>query len=66
MRQKKVKETTREESTPMLVLRALQIGLHLSDLEQITLGDLVDILIERENDEFEYPIKASQEDFRSF
>lgn len=50
----------------MLVLRALQIGLHLSDLEQITLGDLVDILIERENDEFEYPIKASQEDFRSF
>ena len=50
----------------MLILRALQIGLKLSDLEQITLGDLVDILIENENDGYEYPIKASQDDFRSF
>ena len=50
----------------MLILRALQIGLKLSDLEQITLGDLVDILIENENDSYEYPIKATQEDFRSF
>lgn len=50
----------------MIVLRALQIGLRLSDLEQITLGELIDILIENENDSYEYPTKATQDDFRSF
>ena len=50
----------------MLILRALQIGLKLSDLDNITMGELVDILIERENDEYEYPIKPTQDDFRSF
>lgn len=50
----------------MLILRALQIGLRLSDLDNITLGELVDILIENENDSYEYPIKATQDDFRSF
>ena len=50
----------------MILLRALQVGLKLSDLEQITLGELIDILIENDNDSYEYPIKATQDDFRSF
>ena len=50
----------------MLMLRAVQLGLRLSDLEEITIGDLVDMLIESANDGYEYPIKATQEDFRSF
>lgn len=50
----------------MLILRAIQIGLSLSDLEQITIGDLVDMLIELGNDSYEYPALATQEDFRSF
>lgn len=48
------------------MLRALQLGLSLSDLDQITVGDLIDMLIEYGNDDYEYPVKASQEDFRSF
>ena len=48
------------------MLRAVQIGLRLNDLEQITMGELVDMLIENENDGYEYPIKATQDDFRSF
>ena len=48
------------------MLRALQMGLKLTDLEQITLGELVDILIEHANDEYDYPIKATQDDYRSF
>jgi len=48
------------------MLRAIQIGLRLSDLDQITLGELLDILIENENDSYEYPIKATADDFRSF
>ena len=58
--------TTREESTALIILRALQAGFKLSDLEQITLGELIDILIEIDNDNYEYPIKATQDDFRSF
>ena len=50
----------------MLMLRAVQIGLRLSELEDITLGELIDMLIENGNDSYEYPIKATQEDFRSF
>ena len=50
----------------MIMLRALQLGLRLSDLEEITLGDLIDMIIENDNDNYEYPIKATQDDFRSF
>ncbi len=50
----------------MLVLRALQLGLRISDLEEITIGDLVDMLVEADNDNYEYPVKATQDDFRSF
>ena len=50
----------------MLMLRAVQLGLRLCDLEELTVGDLVDMLIENENDNYEYPIKATQDDFRSF
>lgn len=48
------------------MLRAIQLGLKISDLEQITIGELVDMLIENDNDSYEYPIKATQDDFRSF
>jgi len=50
----------------MLMLRALQVGLRLHDLEEITIGELIDILIEMDNDSYDYPTKATQEDFRSF
>jgi len=50
----------------MIVLRALQMGLKLSDLDELTLGELIDILIEHDNDSYEYPVKATQDDFRSF
>ena len=50
----------------MIVLRALQMGLKLSDLDEMTLGELIDILIEHDNDSYEYPVKATQDDFRSF
>ena len=50
----------------MILLRAIQIGLRLSDLETITMGDLIDMLIEYDNDSYDYPVKATQDDFRSF
>lgn len=50
----------------MMMLRAIQLGLRLCDLEEITIGELVDMLIENDNDSYEYPIAATQDDFRSF
>jgi hypothetical protein len=48
------------------MLRAIQLGFRLSDLDQITIGELLDVLIENENDSYEYPIMATDDDFRSF
>ena len=38
------------------MLRALQVGLKLSDLDYLEVGEVVDILIEQGNDDFNYPI----------
>ena len=48
------------------MLRALQIGLTLQDLDEITIGDLMDILVESMNDEYNYPLKATKADFERF
>lgn len=50
----------------MLMLRALELGLKISELEEITVGELFDMLIEHGNDQCEYPIKATKEDFARF
>ena len=49
-----------------MILRALQIGLTLDDLESVTIGDLYDILTESSNDDYDYPIKATKSDFERF
>ena len=40
----------------MFVLRALQVGLKLSDLDFLETGEVIDILIERGNDDFDYAL----------
>lgn len=46
----------------MLLLRAVQLGVPLSDLELLTIGMLNDMYVEAENDTLEWPEKATQED----
>lgn len=48
------------------MLRCKQLGLSFLELEEITVGDVFDMLIEQENDQFDYPIKATQKDFDAF
>jgi len=48
------------------LLRALQNGLSLEDLDYIEYGTLMDILIESANDSCEYATLADQDDFDSF
>lgn len=38
----------------------------VDDLEHFNEGEIVDMMIERGNDDFDYPNVATQEDFDSF
>ena len=53
-------------STALILLRAFEIGIHLADLEEMTLGMLYDILSERANDSYEWEYEATEEDIMNF
>ena len=50
----------------MYLLRALEVGLKLSDLDEISVGMVVDMATEKGNDHEKYDYVASQEDFDRF
>lgn len=55
------------KTTPALyLLRALQIGLTIGELKEISIGMYQDLLIERGNDDYDYPVLANQEDIDAF
>lgn len=53
-------------TTPLLMLRALEIGLSVRDLDLVTIGLLLDIWTEKANDQVKYRRIATQEDFDRF
>lgn len=54
-------------TTALLILRAVQVGISVSDMELLTIGMLNDIYAEAINDhEGEYAQLASQEDMDNF
>lgn len=53
-------------NTALFTLRCLQVGLKISDLDDMNYGDVMDIIIESSNDNCKYKELASQEDFDSF
>lgn len=48
------------------MLRCKELGLTLDELEMIDFGLVQDMFTEKDNDNFNYPYKASQEDFDRF
>lgn len=50
----------------MFLLRAIQIGLSIDDLEQLDIGMVFDLMIESENDTVKYPYTAEQSDIDRF
>lgn len=64
--QKKSRLTTREINTPLLLLRAAQMGVSIRDLDLLTIGMVNDMAVESANDDFQYPIKATQDDINKF
>ncbi len=53
-------------TTALYMLRCIQVGIRLSDLDTLEYGMIMDILTETSNDEFKYKEVASQEDFDRF
>lgn len=50
----------------LFLLRAVQAGLSMADLDSIEYGTVVDIMVEADNDTFNYSEIAEQEDFDRF
>ena len=50
-------------TTPLFLLRCLQIGLSLDELDLLTIGMVTEIFIESNNDGYSYPTLAIQDDF---
>ena len=53
-------------TTPLFLLRCVQLGLSMSDLDFLTIGLVNDMFTERENDEYKHHMLADQSDFDKF
>lgn len=53
-------------NTPLFLLRAFQMGLHMADLEELEEGMVMDMIIESANDHAEYTKKPTQATFDRF
>ena len=62
-RKKLTSPTTREITTPLIMLRGLSLGLTFYDMCELEVGEIIDMLIEQANDSYDYPKKGTQEDF---
>ena len=50
----------------MFLLRCCQVGISIRDLGLLTVGMVMDMFTEQQNDSYEYPRMATQEDFDRF
>ncbi len=46
----------------MFLLRAVQCGISISDMDYLSIGMINDMFIEMKNDEYDYPLIATQAD----
>lgn len=53
-------------TTALFLLRAAQLGISVADMDLLTVGMVQDMYIESANDEAEWPLVATQEDFDRF
>jgi len=56
----------REMTTLLFLLRSVQLGLPMQDLEILSIGLINDMYAESRNDDCEYTILATQEDMNHF
>ena len=65
-RVKKLRATDREMTTPLLLLRAVQLGVHISEMDLLTIGCLLDMYSELQADDVPPVYTASQDDMDKF
>lgn len=53
-------------TTPLFMLRAAQLGIAIRDLDLLSIGLILDMFTESQNDNYKYPNMATQEDFDKF
>ena len=53
-------------TTPLFMLRCVQLGLSMADLELLSIGLINDMYAESRNDDCKYAELATQEDFDKF
>lgn len=51
---------------PLFLLRCIEIGISIRDLDLLTIGMVMDIWTEKANDDVKYQQIATQEDFDKF
>ena len=63
---KKLRSTEREPTTSLFLLRCMEVGISIPDLDLLTIGLVMDIWTEKGNDGTDYAYKAQQSDFDRF
>lgn len=63
---KKPRKSERVMTTSLFMLRCVQLGISIADLDLLTIGLVNDMFTERQNDEYPYQELASQADFDRF
>lgn len=53
-------------TTPLFLLRCVQLGISIRDLDLLTIGMVNDMYAENSNDDCKYATLATQEDFDKF
>lgn len=53
-------------TTPLFLLRCLEIGISLRDLSLLSIGMVLDIWTEKSNDDYNYKKVAGQSEFDRF
>ena len=53
-------------TTPLFLLRCLEVGISIQDLDLLTIGLVLDMWTEKANDDMKYEKVAQQEDFDKF
>ena len=65
-KQKKIERTEREFNTALFMLRCVQLGISIRDLDMLTVGAVLDMMTESANDDVKYAQVATQNDFDRF
>lgn len=53
-------------TTGLFLLRCVEMGVSLRDLDLVSVGAILDMWIEKGNDTYKYPLQAGQAQFDAF